>query len=168
MQSSLAPVRLAHLVGFMRRVLAVIIALTSALGAYPAPGPYDETADSGSEIKAALIAAKGSKTQVLVVFGANWCSDCKALDTSFKSGTTAPLIEKFFKVVKVNVGRVDHNVAIAETYGVPLKQGIPAIAVLNSDGKVVFATRSGELANAKKIGDKGLGDFFAKLVGQAQ
>ena len=148
----------------MRRILA-LIALTSSLAVYAAAGPYDEAANAHNKIKTALAAAKDSKTQVLVVFGANWCSDCKALDTSFKSGTTAPLIEKSFKVVKINVGRVDHNVEIAETYGVPLKQGTPAIAILNSEGKVVFATRDGELADAYKMGDKGIHDFFAKLAG---
>ena len=151
----------------MRRALA-LIALISSLAAHAATGPYDEAADARSVIKAALAVARDSKTQVLVIFGANWCSDCKALDTSFKSGTTALLIEKSFKVVKVNVGRVDHNVDIAETYGVPLKQGIPAIAVLNPDGKVVFATQAGELADAYKMGDKGIHDFFAKLAAGAK
>jgi protein disulfide-isomerase len=102
---------------------------------------------------------------VLVVFGANWCGDCKALDASFKSGPTAPLIGKSFQVVKVNVGRFDRNVGIAEAYGVPLKRGIPAIAVLNPDGKVAYATRAGELADARSMGDKGIHDFFAKLAG---
>ena len=151
----------------MRSVLA-LLALTYSLAAYAATGPYDEAADSRSEIKAALVGAKDSNLKVLVVFGANWCGDCKALDASFKSGTTAPLIEKSFKVVKVNVGRFDRNVDIAETYGVPLKQGIPTIAVLNSDGKVAFATRAGELADAQQMGDKGIHDFFAKLAGEVK
>jgi len=149
----------------MRSILALVIALTFSLAASAATGPYDEAADSRGEIKAALAAAKDAKVAVLVVFGANWCGDCKALDLSFKSGSTAPLIEKSFKVVKVNVGRFDRNVDLAETYGVPLKQGIPAIAVLNPDGKVTFATRAGELADARSMGDKGIHDFFAKLVG---
>lgn len=147
----------------MRSVL-VLIALIFSLAARAATGPYDEAADSRSEIKAALAVAKNDKTQVLVVFGANWCSDCIALDKSFKSGTTAPLIAKSFKVVKVNVGRFDRNVEIAETYGVPLKQGIPAIAILHPDGKIIFVTRAGELANAQKMGDKGIHDFFAKVA----
>ena len=152
----------------MRTALALVIALTFSLAAQAATGPYDEAADSRSEIKAALAAAKDAKVAVLVVFGANWCGDCKALDLAFKSGSTAPLIEKSFKVVKVNVGRFDRNVDLAETYGVPLKQGIPAIAVLNSEGKVTFATRAGELADARSMGDKGIRDFFTKLAGAAK
>lgn len=148
----------------MRSVLA-LLALTFPLAVHAATGPYDEAADARSEIRAALAVAKDSKTQVLVVFGANWCGDCKALDASFKSGPTAPLIGKSFQVVKVNVGRFDRNVGIAEAYGVPLKRGIPAIAVLNPDGKVAYATRAGELADARSMGDKGIHDFFAKLAG---
>lgn len=148
----------------MRRFLTLLLVLSLSLAARAAAGPYDETADAPSEIKAALAVAKDSKTHVLVVFGANWCGDCKALDASFKSGTTAPLIEKSFRVVKVNVGRFDHNVALAEAYGVPLKKGIPTIAVLNPDGKVLFATRAGELANARSMGEQGIHDFFAKLA----
>ena len=148
----------------MHRILALIFALTSSLAAHAATGPYDEAADARSDIKAALAVAKKSKVSVLVVFGANWCSDCMALDKSFKSGTTASLIEKSFTVVKVNVGRSDRNVEIAETYGVPLKQGIPAIAVLHPDGKIIFSTRAGELADAQQMGDKGIHDFFTKLA----
>lgn len=145
------------------RSIFVLLSL-GFLASYAATGPYDETADARSEIKAALAVTKASKMPVLVVFGANWCSDCRALDASFKSGPTATLVAKSFKVVKVNVGRFDRNVDIAETYGVPLKRGIPALAMLNSDGEVVFATRAGELADAQSMGEKGIHDFFARLA----
>jgi protein disulfide-isomerase len=65
--------------------------------------------------------------------------------------------------VKVNVGRFDRNVDIAESYGVPLKNGIPAVAVLSFEGKVVYATQSGELADARNMGDEGIYAFFARV-----
>ena len=83
---------------------------------------------------------------------------------AFKSGTSAPLINKNFKVVKVNVGRFDKNVEIAETYGVPLKSGIPAVVVLTPEGKVTYATRAGELADARRMGESGIYDFFVKVA----
>jgi protein disulfide-isomerase len=101
---------------------------------------------------------------VLLVFGANWCGDCQLLDTSFKSGESAPLIQKNFKVVKIDVGKFDKNVDVAESYGVPLKKGIPAVAILSPQGQVVYATKTGELANARKMGDRGIYDFFAKVT----
>ena len=126
--------------------------------------PYDEVADAKADIPAALTQARSDQTPVLVVFGANWCGDCRMLDMAFKDGTAAPLIAKKFKVVKVDVGRFDRNGDVAETYGLSLKPGIPAVVVLSAEGKVVYSTRAGELANARKMGDSGIFDFFSKVA----
>jgi protein disulfide-isomerase len=128
--------------------------------------PYDETADAKAQIQAALSEAWKAKVPVLVVFGANWCADCKILDLAFKEGSSAPLIAKSFKVVKVNVGRFDRNTDIADAYGVPLKEGIPAVAVLSPQGKVLYATKAGELADARSMGDQGIYEFFRKVAAQ--
>jgi protein disulfide-isomerase len=132
--------------------------------AVAAAAVYDEAADARAQIQAARVAARPAHQPVLVVFGANWCGDCMMLDMAFKSGRSAPLIEQHFKVVKVDVGRFDKNVDIAEGYGVPLKKGIPAVAVLSDQGQVLYATRAGELADARKMGDDGIYGFFAKVA----
>ena len=147
-------------------IAACLLAITSVVAA--APGPYDEAADARAEIRKAQAAAAQAKVPVLVVFGANWCGDCKVLDMAFKEGASAPLIARHFKVVKVDVGRFDRNVDIAQAYGVPLKSGIPAVAVLSDQGKAVYATRAGELADARKMGDQGIHDFFVKVAAQGR
>lgn len=150
----------------MKSLLAAcLLAITTVAGA--APGPYDEAADARAEIRAAQAAAAQAKVPVLVVFGANWCGDCKVLDLAFNEGAAAPLIAKNFRVVKVDVGRFDRNVALAESYGVPLKKGIPAVAVLSPQGQVVYATKAGELADARSMGDTAIHDFFARVTGSA-
>jgi thioredoxin 1 len=131
--------------------------------ASPASGSYDESANADADIRQALVEASRKKTQVLVVFGANWCGDCRMLDTSFKTGEVAPLIRERYQVVKVNVGRFNVNTDIAERYGVPLKKGIPAVAVLNAQGQAQFVTAGGELANARKMGDAGVLTYFSTL-----
>lgn len=147
----------------MKRLIAPLLLAAAALAA-AAPGPYDEQADAKAEIRAAQAAAAQAKVPVLVVFGANWCGDCKVLDLAFKEGASAPLVARHFKVVKVDVGKFDRNVDIAEAYGVPLKRGIPAVAVLSSQGQAVYATQAGELADARKMGDQGIHDFFMKVA----
>jgi protein disulfide-isomerase len=162
----------------MRPLIALTLASTLALAptlATAAPeaasptaastaGPYDDAADAQADIRAAVAEAGRRKQQVLVVFGANWCGDCKMLDSSFKSGPVAPLIQRHYQVVKVNVGRFNVNVDIAERYGVPLKKGIPAVAVLNAKGEAIHATQGGELANARKMGDVGVAAYFEQLA----
>jgi protein disulfide-isomerase len=129
-----------------------------------ARGPYDETADARAEIAAARVAAQSTRQPLLLVFGANWCPDCKVLDLAFKDGASAALIASRYKVVKVDVGRFDRNLDVARAYGVPLKSGIPAVAVLDSLGKPVYVTRAGELADARRMGDQGILAFFQKLT----
>jgi thioredoxin 1 len=141
--------------------LGLALAAGSAWAATPA---YDEGADAKAQVQAGLAAAKQARVPVLVVFGANWCPDCRVLDLAFKEGASAPLIREHFKVVKVDVGRFDRNVDLAQAYGVPLKKGIPAVAVLSPEGRVIYTTKSGELADARAMGEQGIHDFFTKVT----
>lgn len=148
-------------------LLTASLALSLAAHAGP-PAIYDEAADAKAAIRTALDDAAKAKLPVLVVFGANWCGDCRMLDATFKSGPSAPLIARSFKVVKVDVGRFDRNVDIAEGYRVPLKKGIPAVAVLSPQGRLLYATEGGELADARKMGDQGVYDFFSRVSANAK
>ena len=145
------------------RSLSVCLALAAG-GAWAATPAYDEAADAKAQVQAGLAAARQAKVPVLVVFGANWCPDCRALDLAFNEGASAALIREHFKVVKVDVGRFDRNVDLAQAYGIPLKKGIPAVAVLSPEGRVIYTTKSGELADARDMGQRGIHDFFARVA----
>jgi thioredoxin 1 len=147
----------------MKRLLA-IPALILAIAAHAADGPYNEAADARLEISRALSQATKAGVPVLVVFGANWCGDCKVFDMAMKQGTSAPFVAREFKVVKVDVGRFDRNVGIAESYGVPLKNGIPAIVILSPANQVLYVTRAGELADARSMGETGIYEFLRKVT----
>lgn len=138
------------------------IALLVALTCHAADPIYNESADAKAEIRQALAESAAAGMPVLVVFGANWCGDCKILDLAMKQGASASLVAREFKVVKVNVGRFDRNVDIAQSYGVPLKNGIPAVAVLSPKNEVLYVTREGELADARNMGEDGIYRFFRK------
>lgn len=136
--------------------------------AFAAEAPYDESADAHADIRQARIQANASNKPILIVFGANWCPDCRILDTALKTGSSATLMSQDFKVVKVNVGRYDRNLEIAQDYGVPLKKGIPAVVIINAGNAVLFATRGGELADARGMGEAGLHDFFVKAIANSK
>ncbi|MGZ5178940.1 MAG: thioredoxin family protein [Ramlibacter sp.] len=148
----------------MKLRAALLCLAIAATGSFAATGPYDEAADAKAQVRAALADAGPAGLPVLVVFGANWCPDCRVLDQSFRQGASAALIHQHFRVVKVDVGRFDRNTDLAQAYGVPLKKGIPAVAVLSPAGKVLYTTRSGELADARSMGEQGIYDFFARVA----
>ena len=141
--------------------LFLVFSFGSALAA---SGPYDESADAKAQLAAAVAQAKADHRPVLVVFGANWCPDCRALDLAMKNGRNADLISSEFRVVKVDVGRFDRNVEVADKYGVPLKKGIPAVAIVTADDRAIYATKAGELADARGMSEDGLYRFFRQAA----
>ena len=151
----------------MKRLLA-LPALVLALACHAGDTPYDESANAKMEIRETLAQAKHSGVPVLVVFGANWCGDCKVLDMAMQQGASAPFFVREFKVVKVDVGRFDRNVDIAESYGVPLKNGIPAVVILSPSNHILYATKAGELADAGNMGETGIYDFFRKITARTK
>jgi thioredoxin 1 len=125
--------------------------------------PYDEQADAQADVQQALKAAHHNHRNVLLVFGANWCGDCRALDQALH-GTSRQLIAGHFNVVKIDVGNFDKNLALAQRYGNPIEQGIPAVVVLSPADHILYSTKRGELANARRMGDQGIFDFLAQKV----
>jgi thioredoxin 1 len=146
------------------KILHALFIVFLAAAATAADSPYNETADAKLEIKQALTQPSASKVPVIIVFGANWCGDCKMLDSAMKNGASAPLLSQDFKIVKVNVGHFDKNLDVAKTYGVPLQMGIPAVAIISTNNQIVYVTREGELANARKMGDTGIYEFFQRVT----
>ena len=146
----------------MKRLLLVALA-SWALTANATDWPYNESADANADVRQALKAAQAEHKSVLLVFGANWCKDCRVLDKAMH-GSSQSLIQGKFEVVKIDVGNFDKNLDIAERYGNPIKIGIPAVVVLGADDKVIYSTKGGELADARYMGDKGIYDFLSQQV----
>ncbi|MDT9000606.1 thioredoxin family protein [Paucibacter sp. APW11] len=130
-----------------------LAAQTTVQPAAPVKQVYNEQADARADLNRAVAQAAAAKKQVLVVYGANWCGDCQALDRKMSDGTLAGPVAKRYVTVKVDVGRFNRNLDVAEQMGVSLKKGIPAVAVLGADGQLVGATNGGELADARNMGD---------------
>jgi len=107
--------------------------------------------------------AKESKRAVMLVFGADWCKDCRVLESEMAKPELAGKLAARYLIVKVNVDRFDRNTDIAERYGVPLKKGIPAVAVIAPDDKVLAATAAGELASARSMSAEGISSFLLGL-----
>jgi len=121
---------------------------------------YREKADARAEIKDALAKASQEHKRVLIVFGANWCYDCHVLDLAFERPDVAPLLEENYVLVHVDIGEGDKNQDVMKDYDVPAERGIPAAAVLDSDGKLLFRPKKGEFAKARALAPEDLIKFL--------
>lgn len=126
-------------------------------------GPYDERADATKVISSAKVEAQIKKLPVVIIFGANWCPNCRALSEEIEHGKNATQIRTEFKVVKINVGNFDTNLEVANAYGNPISGGIPGAAILSSEGKLMYVTKPGELAKARVQSNDGIYTFFKRI-----
>ena len=112
---------------------------------------YPEGVDAKAEIAEALESAKKTRRRVLLIFGGNWCYDCHVLDAAFHSKEIEPTLNRNFIVVHVNIGEYDKNLDLADKYGIPLKKGVPAAAVLKGDGTLVVSQKNQEFEKARSM-----------------
>ena len=129
---------------------------------------YNERADAHAEIKEALEKATAEHKRVIVVFGANWCYDCHALDKDFHRPDVAPILSANYEVVHVDIGKGEKNQDLMTKYEVPMKKGIPGLAVLDTDGKLVYSQKNGEFENARALTPEDVLAFLNKWKPEAQ
>jgi thiol:disulfide interchange protein len=120
---------------------------------------YDESADARADIRSAVARAKKEHRNVILDFGANWCLDCHVLEKAMEQAELAGVIEKSFVVVHIDVGRFDKNVDVADQHHVRLDIGIPAVAILDSNGKLL-AQDQGQLEDARHMSFGAIKAFF--------
>jgi thiol:disulfide interchange protein len=122
---------------------------------------YDETTDPRVDIAAALKKAKAEHKRVILDFGGDWCGDCQVLDLYLHEPANSALLEENFVVVHVFVTRtMDDNHDVAAAYQVPLKKGVPALAVLDAQGKLIHSQTAGEFENMRNMESSSVTDFL--------
>lgn len=123
---------------------------------------YPAGVDAKAEIKEALQHAAREHKRVLLVFGANWCYDCHVLDLAFQRPDLAPVLAANYEVVHVDVGEGDKNQDLMQFYHVPMKKGIPALAVLDQKGGLLYSQQNGEFERARALTPEELSAFLRK------
>ena len=123
---------------------------------------YPPEADAHSEIKEAEEKAAARHGRVLLVFGANWCYDCYVLDLAFHRPDFASVMAAY-EVVHIDIGDDGmKNADLAKRFDVPLDKGVPALAIAESNGRLVVSQKNGEFEDARSLTPEALLEFLNK------
>lgn len=161
--------------------LACVLLLTAALAScnsnevaetQPPANPfqvhaiYNPDANAAAEIGQALKHAAQQHKRVLLDFGGNWCGDCQILDFYFHQQPNASLIAQNYVLVDIDVGQLNRNLDIADKYGVPIQRhGVPALAVLDANGALVYSQGNGQFAAMGKVDPASVTQFLERWKG---
>jgi thioredoxin 1 len=152
---------------FKTIVIAGGLGLSMGVGALAQMSPiprkqiYPAIAAAPSDIKTALAEARRTHKRVILDFGGDWCPDCQVLNIYFHQSPNAELVAKHFVLVDVNIGREDANLDIATRYGVPMPHGVPALVVVEGNGKVLYSQNK-EFSDMRHLDSSALTEFLNK------
>jgi thiol:disulfide interchange protein len=122
---------------------------------------YPPVSAANADIAAALTKAKAEHKRVLLDFGGDWCGDCQVLDLYMHQPPNDALLNSNYVLVHVNIGRhMEENVEVAQKYGASLGHGVPALAVITGDGKVVYGQKNGEFEAMRRMDPKSVTEFL--------
>jgi len=155
-------------------VAAILVCWATALAQQPAPdndlltsvkpttGLYGAHPDASKEIQEALTRAVSEHRRVLLVFGADWCYDCHVLDHALHEGDAGKIVDAKYLLVHVDIGEGAKNGELVRQYKIPLDKGVPAVAVLDEDGKILYSSGEGEFEAARRMLKKDLVKFLTR------
>ena len=159
----------------IRLAIAAMLALagcaaTSGEGpVHPEAAADAVTPDAMADVDAVLARAAASDKRVLLVMGANWCHDSRALAGWLETPRFAALVSAHYEVVYVDVGVPQtgegRNLEIARRFGLAELPGTPALLVLAADGHAVNLDTAASWRNA---GSRSEDAIFAELAALAE
>ncbi len=114
----------------MIRVLAMILAVASPCDApveastsKSAEGlPFNEAADVQAEIRAAMTQAAAEKKYVLLIFGANWCIDCRELSANDGQAAAFRSHPAALRGGQIDIGNWNRNLDVVKAWGNPTRR----------------------------------------------
>lgn len=134
-------VRLTSALAPLALLLAGCASTQQQHASYPEAAAYVVTPDPSAEVDAALARAAAGGTRVMLVMGANWCHDSRALAGWLKTPRFQALVDDHYELVFINIGMPQtgdgHNIHIARRFGLDDLPGTPNLLVVTGDGRLV-------------------------------
>lgn len=130
----------------------------------PEASPFDAKADAKAEVDAALARAKTGNRMVIIVMGANWCHDSRALAGWFAQPRFAAMIVSRYELVYVDVGYKDRNIDIARRFGLKSIKGTPTVMIVNGNGKLLNKKDAPTWRNAASRSEQAIYKAFAEFT----
>ncbi len=134
--------------------------------ANPEARPFGTIDSARGEIDKALAAAVARGRHVILVFGANWCHDSRALAGWFATPRFAALMRDRYEVVWINVGdspgEKDRNADLARRFGLGAITKTPTVLIVDANGTPMNLADAPGWSNASTRSSDAIYDYFAK------
>jgi len=113
---------------------------------------FQPSDDALSDVSRALDRARDNHRLLLVVMGANWCHDSRALASRLFEEPLQSLIAQNYETIFVDVGFLDQGRDVISRFGPPVYYATPTVLIVDpASGLLLNANNRHQWGNASKI-----------------
>jgi thiol-disulfide isomerase/thioredoxin len=116
---------------------ALVVGCVSAAETDPDGRLFQPSVDPLADVQQALGRAEKSDRLALVVVGANWCHDSRALASRLHRPPLAELIQQHYELVFVDVGFLDKGRAVLQQFGVAHFYATPTVLIIDPSNRAL-------------------------------
>lgn len=132
---------------------------------HPEARLFDSERDASADVDAALAKGKAENKITLVVMGANWCHDSRALAGWFTTDEDIiNLLDRNYVVTYVDVGQKNRNIDIAQRFGIAEIVGTPTVIMVDPAGTVLNPETAKTWRNSASRSKDGILDELEKIA----
>jgi len=129
----------------------------------PLPLPYDGSVYSINDLNKFINTTIRSDKQPILIFGANWCPDCRIFSGTINIPKIKSYIDKNFQILYIDVKRYEINMGLMEEYGIPSAEGIPRVLVFDKNKKLLNNSNTTEWRTARDRSSQEIFNFFQEI-----
>ena len=110
----------------------------------PFPLPYEREDLNEEDLNVFIDNTINSNRQPIIIFGANWCPDCRILSAVLELPTVEKYMNENFETLYIDLGRYDINMSLMKYFEIMPQQGIPRVVILSKEKEVLNIKDTGE------------------------
>tara|TARA_B100001113_G_scaffold291970_1_gene248490 strand:- start:524 stop:955 length:432 start_codon:yes stop_codon:yes gene_type:complete len=129
----------------------------------PLPLPYDGSVYSINDLNKFINTTIRSDKQPILIFGANWCPDCRIFSGTINIPKIKSYIDKNFQILYIDVKRYEINMGLMEEYGIPSAEGIPRVLVFDKNKNLLNNSNTTEWRTARDRSSQEIFNFFQEM-----
>ncbi len=130
----------------------------------PLPLPYNGEEYSAEQINDFLDETLQQSKQPILIFGGNWCPDCRILDGTLQLPTIKKFMNKNYNIMHIDVGRYDKNMELISYFGIPKEKGVPRVLVFDKNKIIINKKSTKEWTTARDRRKQEVFDYFQSLA----
>lgn len=130
----------------------------------PLPLPYDEKVVDSLQLDEFIDLSISKGKQPVVIFGGNWCPDCRILEGTLAMPTIKKFLQQHYQVMHIDIGRYDRNMELMDHLNIESKKGVPRVVILDLEKNIVNSSTSSEWTTARDRKQQEIYNYFQKFV----